>query len=91
MESLSVDKFQIINKIDNIINELKSIKNEINKDIDFDEIIDIEDVKEDIKHQETTKTLLAKSKQKTKLINNEEPNKGYKDFYDINSRPDIMI
>lgn len=91
MESLSVDKIQIINKIDNIINELKSIKNEINKDIDFDEIIDIEDVKEDIKHQETAKTLLAKSKQKTKSVNNEESNKGYKDFYDINSRPDIMI
>lgn len=85
MESLIIDKENIINKIDNIISELKDIKSKINIDIELDNIINIEDIKEDQNHKESTKTLLSPKKQKIDL------NQGYTDFYDINGRPEISI
>ena len=90
MESLVIDKAKLINKIDNIIDELKSIKYEITTDMTLDEITDIEDVKES-KFQETEKTLIAKPKQKSKPVIEEDPNRGYKDYYDPASRPEFHI
>ena len=85
MESVIIDKENLINKIDNIINELQEVKKEITLDKIADELTLVEDVKLDTKYKESTKTLVAKPKVK------EDLNKGYKDFYDINSRPDIHI
>lgn len=85
MESVIIDKENLINKIDNIINELQEVKKEITLDKIADELTLVEDVKLDTKHKESPKTLVAKPKVK------EDLNKGYKDFYDINSRPDIHI
>lgn len=85
MESVIIDKENLINKIDNIINELQEVKKEITLDKIADELTLVEDVKLDTKHKESTKTLVAKPKVK------EDLNKGYKDFYDINSRPNIHI
>lgn len=89
MESLIIDKANLINKIDNIIDELKSIKHEITTDMTLDEVTNIENVKES-RFQETEKTLVAKPKQKLK-VSHDDPNKGYKDYYDITNRPDIQI
>jgi len=86
MESLIIDKEKLVNKIDNIINELNDIKNDIKKDIDLESLVLEENVKLDNKHKENN--LLSsniKSNQK------EDINKGYKDFYDISGRPDIHI
>lgn len=85
MESVIIDKENLINKIDNIINELQEVKKEITLDKIADELTLVENVKLDTKHKESTKTLVTKPKVK------EDLNKGYKDFYDINSRPDIHI
>ena len=90
MESLIINKKELINTIDNIIDELKSVKNAIQIDNELDEVIATEDVKDSI-YKESEKTLVAKPKQKSKYISEEDPNKGYKDFYDPNARPEMHI
>ena len=51
MESLIINKKELINTIDNIIDELKSVKNAIQIDNELDEVIATEDVKDSIYHQ----------------------------------------
>lgn len=101
MESLLCDKQDILEQLSNIksklttINKLNQeiydsvydINKQINNELELEDIEMVEDVKEDYNHKETEKTLKAKSSKKIE----EEPNKGYKDFYDINSRPNILI
>ena len=85
-----INKKELINTIDNIIDKLKSVKNAIQIDNELDEVIATEDVKDSI-YKESEKTLIAKPKQKIKNIINDDPNRGYTDFYDPSSRPDIHI
>ena len=86
-----INKKELINTIDNIIDELKSVKNAIQIDNELDEVIATEDVKDSI-YKESEKTLIAKSKQKIKNnIINEDPNRGYKDYYDPFARPEMHI
>lgn len=56
MESLLVNKKDLLNKINSVLDTLNSIKTDIMKDIELDDITMIEDVKES-KYKETTKTL----------------------------------
>ena len=87
MESLINDKTKLINKIDNIINELKYIKKEISKDIEFNEIADIDNIiQEEI---EIPKSILAPKKKKN--IKPQDDSNGYTDYYDAKGRPDIFI
>lgn len=86
-----INKKELINTIDNIIDELKSVKNSIQIDNELDEVIATEDVKDSI-YKESEKTLIAKPKQKIKNnIINEDPNRGYKDYYDPFARPEMHI
>lgn len=86
-----INKKELINTIDNIIDELKSVKNAIQIDNELDEVIATEDIKDSI-YKESDKTLIAKPKQKTKNnIINEDPNRGYKDYYDPFARPEMHI
>ena len=104
MESLIINKEKILEQLNNIISKLSNI-NKLNKDIynniyditksikndlELEDVEMVENIKEDNNHKESDKTLICK-KSKLKPIHAEEPNKGYKDFYDINSRPDIYI
>ena len=92
-----INKKELINTIDNIIDELKSVKNAIQIDNELDEVRKIQNEK--IKqtqnkciYKESEKTLIAKSKQKIKNnIINEDPNRGYKDYYDPFARPEMHI
>lgn len=89
MESLIIDKEKLIDKINQAINLLGEIKNEIVLDNILEEVINVEDVKKSDKFPESEKTLKApKSKPKVVKYSNED---SYKDFYDINSRPEIHI
>ncbi len=89
MESLIVDKEKLVDKINQAINLLGEIKNEIVLDNILEEVINVEDVKKSDKFPESEKTLKApKSKPKIVKYSNED---SYKDFYDINSRPEIHI
>lgn len=90
MESLIINKKELINTIDNIIDELKSVKNAIQIDNELDEVIVTEDVKDSI-YKESEKTLTVKPKQKIKNTIIEDSNKGYKDYYDPSARPEIHI
>ena len=89
MQSLIVDKQNLVKRLDNVMDELNFIKNEIIKDIDLSDIEMTQDIKES-RFKESEQTL--KSKRKTYMSDDiEKPNRGYTDFYDINSRPDIKI
>lgn len=89
MESLIVDKEKLVDKINQAINLLGEIKNEIVLDNILEEVINVEDIKKSDKFPESEKTLKApKSKPKIVKYSNED---SYKDFYDINSRPEIHI
>ncbi len=90
MESLMINKKELINTIDNIIDELTSVKNAIQIDNELDEVIATEDIKDSI-YKESEKTLITKSKQKIKNTMNEDLNGGYKDYYDPSARPEIHI
>ena len=85
-----INKKELINTIDNIIDELTSVKNAIQIDNELDEVIATEDIKDSI-YKESEKTLITKSKQKIKNTMNEDPNIGYKDYYDPSARPEIHI
>ena len=91
MESLIIDKTNLLNRIDGVIDDLKYIRNEIIKDIDLSELEMTQDIKES-RFKETQQTLKPKKKKETYFSEEQnKPNKGYSDFYDINSRPNIKI
>ena len=85
-----INKKELINTIDNIIDKLTNVKNAIQIDNELDEVIATEDIKDSI-YKESEKTLITKSKQKIKNTMNEDSNRGYKDYYDPSARPEIHI
>ena len=92
MKSLVIDKNELLKRLDNVMDELNYIRNEIINDIDLNEVEMTQDIKES-KFKETDKTLKPKKSKSDAFFNEDanKPNKGYSDFYDINSRPDIKI
>lgn len=91
MESLLVNKKDLLNKINSVLDTLNSIKTDIMKDIELDDITMIEDVKES-KYKETTKTLTPQKQSKTKRYGDEyESTNGWNEVGDNSVLPNITM
>lgn len=91
MESLLVNKKDLLNKINSVLDTLNSIKTDIMKDIELDDITMIEDVKES-KYKETTKTLTPQKQPKTKRYGDEyESTNGWNEVGDNSVLPNITM
>lgn len=91
MESLLVNKKDLLNKINSVLDTLNSIKTDIMKDIELDDITMIEDVKES-KYKETTKTLTLQKQSKTKRYGDEyESTNGWNEVGDNSVLPNITM
>ena len=88
---MKTDYLEINNENIKILDTLNSIKTDIMKDIELDDITMIEDVKES-KYKETTKTLTPQKQSKTKRYGDEyESTNGWNEVGDNSVLPNITM
>ena len=92
MESLVIDKNELLKKLDRIIEEAENIKAEISKDILLNEIAEyaeiIPETEETLKSKKSTLEHAVKEQEAYK---EKENKKEYKDMYDPESHPDFSV
>ena len=94
MESLVIDKKDILRKIDSVLVTLNSIKKDIMTDIELDDIAMVEDIKES-KYKETPQTLVSKKQQKStkshRYGDEYDSTNGWNEMGDTSVLPNIIM